>query len=431
MKNWRKTLLFLGDALMLCGAGYLMLIIRFGINDAPQMVQPHLVPFSIWGGLIFVIFYIFNVYEATSLKPNFTNLRQFLLALGTSTLAGITLFYFLSFQIAPKTNLLITQALFAGLVFLWRSLFYYVFAKNFKNNIAFIGETPESKILIENIKQNPHIGYAYKGTFTDFDALLQSSEKIDTIVYIQTIHTADLMQLSQSSYQYLDIKKAFQMILSKLPVSLIDDGLAIKILEQRENILEKTIRRLIDIVFASSVILITLPITIITAIAIFINDRKQIFLKQTRVGKQKNLFTIYKFRSMIVLSADGSAENTGAQWASQNDNRITKVGKIIRKTHIDEIPQMINILRGDITLVGPRPERPEFVEGLEKEIPYYFLRHTVKPGFTGWAQIKFRYARSIMDSREKFEYDLFYIKNHTLFIDLGIIIKTIQIIFTH
>ncbi len=426
MKNWRKMVLFFGDTIMLCGAGYLMLTIRFGVNGATAMVSPHLVPFTIWAGLIFVIFYIFNTYEATSLKPNFINLRQFLLALGTSTLAGIILFYFLSFQIAPKTNLLITQALFAGLVFLWRSLFYYIFAKNFKNNIAFIGETIESKILIANILQNPHIGYAYKGTFTDFGALLQSSEKIDTIVYIHTIHTADLMQLSQSTYQYLDIKKAFQMILSKLPVSLMDDGLAIKLLERRENILETSIKRLIDIVFALVVLICTSPITIVIGLILLLEKNGQVFYRQIRTGYKGIPFAIIKFRSMTV-----DAEKDGAKWADTKDSRITKLGAFLRKTHIDEIPQMWNILRGDITLVGPRPERPEFISLLEKEIPYYFLRHTIKPGFTGWAQIKFRYARSIMDSREKFEYDLFYIKNHNFFVDLGIIVKTIQIIFTH
>ena len=127
-----------------------------------------------------------------------------------------------------------------------------------------------------------------------------------------------------------------------------------------------------------------------------------------------------------------NAEEGGAKWSSgANDARVTTVGKLLRKTHIDEIPQMINILKGDIALVGPRPERPEFVEVLEKEIPYYSFRHIIKPGFTGWAQIKYRYANTTESSREKFEYDLYYIKNRNIFIDIGIIIRTIQIIFTH
>ncbi|MEZ4114028.1 MAG: sugar transferase [Candidatus Paceibacterota bacterium] len=148
--------------------------------------------------------------------------------------------------------------------------------------------------------------------------------------------------------------------------------------------------------------------------------------KQKRVGKDSEHFLIWKLQSM-----KQNAEKNGAVWAEEKDSRITRFGKILRKLHIDEIPQMINVLKGDINLVGPRPERPEFVEKLEKEIPYYFLRHSITPGFTGWAQIKYRYARTVDDSQDKFEYDLYYLKNRNVFLDFGIIIKTIQIIFTH
>ena len=123
------------------------------------------------------------------------------------------------------------------------------------------------------------------------------------------------------------------------------------------------------------------------------------------------------------------AEKTGAVWAEREDPRVTKVGKILRRLHLDEIPQMINVLKGDISLVGPRPERPEFVAQLEKEVPYYHIRHLIKPGFTGWAQIKFRYGRSVIDSFEKFQYDLYYLKNRSLFLDFRILLKTFQLFF--
>ena len=123
------------------------------------------------------------------------------------------------------------------------------------------------------------------------------------------------------------------------------------------------------------------------------------------------------------------AENeTGAVWAEKEDPRTTKIGKTLRRLHLDELPQMINVLRGDISLVGPRPERPEFVLQLTKEIPHYEIRQLIKPGFTGWAQIKFRYGRSIMDSQEKFQYDLYYLKNRSFILDLGIILKTLQLL---
>jgi lipopolysaccharide/colanic/teichoic acid biosynthesis glycosyltransferase len=175
----------------------------------------------------------------------------------------------------------------------------------------------------------------------------------------------------------------------------------------------------------------TSPLLAIIILAIKIEDHGPIFIRQERYGKHGKKFKLYKFRSMIVLGADGQAETGTAVWATVNDPRVTRVGKITRKLHLDELGQMINLIKGDLTLVGPRPERSEFVAELEKQIPYYFIRHTIQPGFTGWAQIKFRYARTVMDSQEKFEYDLYYLKNRNFFLDIGIILKTVQIIFTH
>ena len=125
------------------------------------------------------------------------------------------------------------------------------------------------------------------------------------------------------------------------------------------------------------------------------------------------------------------AETKEAVWAKKRDKRITRVGRFLRRIHFDEIPQIVNVIKGDISLIGPRPERPEFVEKLEKEIPHYHLRYLIKPGFTGWAQIKFRYGRSIMDSHEKFQYDLYYLKNRSFLLDIGILLKTFQLFFKH
>lgn len=426
MEKWRKSILFIGDSLSLCLAGYLMLISRFGLSNANGQITLHLKPFVIWGILVFLIFYIFNLYEVSALKPTLNNIRQFIFAIIVSAITGIILFYIFPFSVTPKTNLIITQIYFTFFILIWRRSFYRLFSKKFKNNIAFIGETPESKILIKNIIDNPPIGYEYKGTFENFEMLQKSNLKINTVVYASSNSTIDLLELSRSNYIHLDINKAFQIILSKIPVELMNDIIALDMLEDRKNILSKTAERFLDIFFSILILIVTLPITIVTSFLIYTEDGKNIFYKQKRIGLKNKEFSIIKFRSMRI-----DAEKDGAVWASSEDRRITRIGKIIRKLHIDEIPQMINILRGDITLVGPRPERPEFVNMLEKEIPYYFLRHTIKPGFTGWAQIKYRYARTIEDSKEKFEYDLHYIKNRNFFLDMGIIIRTIQIIFTH
>jgi lipopolysaccharide/colanic/teichoic acid biosynthesis glycosyltransferase len=206
----------------------------------------------------------------------------------------------------------------------------------------------------------------------------------------------------------------------------MDDNMTVSILSKDRNFFYKLATRFMSIFVALVVIVLTLPITLISGILIKLEDKRKIFYRQSRVGKNSEHFLIWKLQSM-----KQNAEANGAVWAEEKDPRITKFGKVLRKLHIDEIPQMINILKGDISLVGPRPERPEFVEKLEKEIPYYFLRHSITPGFTGWAQIKYRYARTVDDSQSKFEYDLYYLKNRNIFLDFGIILKTVQIIFTH
>jgi lipopolysaccharide/colanic/teichoic acid biosynthesis glycosyltransferase len=162
---------------------------------------------------------------------------------------------------------------------------------------------------------------------------------------------------------------------------------------------------------------------IITAILIKLESRGPILYKQERVGKNGKTFVLAKFRSMRV-----DAEQDGPVWASKGDERMTRVGRIIRKIRVDEIPQFWNILRGEMAFVGPRPERPHFVAQLAQQIPYYEQRHLIAPGLTGWAQIKYPYGASIEDARHKLEYDLFYIKNHTLLFDLIILFETFKII---
>jgi sugar transferase (PEP-CTERM system associated) len=169
--------------------------------------------------------------------------------------------------------------------------------------------------------------------------------------------------------------------------------------------------------------LLSLPIVLLTAILIKLDSRGPVFYRQERIGKNGRPFVLAKFRSMRV-----DAEMKGPVWASKGDERTTRVGRIIRKVRIDEIPQFWNILRGEMSFVGPRPERPHFVAQLAQEIPYYEQRHLIAPGLTGWAQIKYPYGASIEDAREKLQYDLFYVKNHSLLLDAIILFETIKII---
>ncbi len=182
-------------------------------------------------------------------------------------------------------------------------------------------------------------------------------------------------------------------------------------------------RRVFNLLTALVGLVITLPISILTAIAIKLDSRGPVFYRQERVGKNGRGFEILKFRSMRV-----DAESEGPVWTTENDDRITRVGRFIRRVRFDEIPQFANILRGEMSLVGPRAERPFFVEQLSREIPFYGQRHLVEPGLTGWAQVMYGYGSSIEDARQKLQYDLYYIKNVSFWFDLWIIMKSIGIV---
>ena len=184
----------------------------------------------------------------------------------------------------------------------------------------------------------------------------------------------------------------------------------------------RTTKRLIDLVVGGLGILLSLPLAAVAVIAIRLTSPGPVLYRQRRVGQHGRVFMLYKFRSM---RADAEA-TTGAVWAKRNDSRITGVGRFLRRTRIDELPQLWNVLRGDMSLVGPRPERPEFVSDLTKEIAYYGQRHMVKPGVTGWAQVSYNYADSVESTLEKLQYDLFYIKNLSLLLDFFILVKTVK-----
>ncbi len=184
------------------------------------------------------------------------------------------------------------------------------------------------------------------------------------------------------------------------------------------------IKRIFDLSVATFILILVWPLMILTALAIFIEGGRPVLYKQVRVGLNGKEFPIYKFRSM---STD--AEKDGkAVWAQKNDARVTKVGAFIRNTRLDELPQLYNVFKGDMSFVGPRPERPQFVEELKEKIPFYDTRHRVKPGLMGWAQLKYPYGASVLDARNKLKYDLYYVKNHSFFIDILIVIQTVEVV---
>lgn len=191
-----------------------------------------------------------------------------------------------------------------------------------------------------------------------------------------------------------------------------------------QGLMRDTVKRVFDLVVSLSLLVATSPIMLVTAILIKLESHGPVFYRQERIGQHGRPFSIFKFRSM---RAD--AEKDGRpQWARKNDDRITLIGRFIRRTRIDELPQVFNVFMGEMSFVGPRPERPYFVADLNRKIPYYGVRHIVKPGITGWAQVRYPYGASVEDSLEKLQYDLYYVKNHSLFLDLMILTQTVQVV---
>ncbi len=185
-------------------------------------------------------------------------------------------------------------------------------------------------------------------------------------------------------------------------------------------------KRMLDIIGALLALFFLAPIFPFIALAIRLDSPGPVFFRQVRVGRNDKLFHIIKFRSMH----DDAEKDTGAVWASEYDPRITRIGSFLRNTRMDELPQLINVLHGDMSLVGPRPERPELIEKLKKSIPFYSKRHSIRPGMTGWAQVRYPYGASVEDALEKLRYDLYYIKKNTVLFDIEIVLRTILIIFT-
>lgn len=186
------------------------------------------------------------------------------------------------------------------------------------------------------------------------------------------------------------------------------------------------IKRTFDIFVSALLLLLAAPIMAITALAIYMESGGPVIYRQERVGRGGRIFEVLKFRSM---RKDAESDGT-PRWAAANDTRITRVGRLIRVTRIDELPQLMNVLKGDMSLVGPRPERPYFVAQLTEQIPFYAARHSVKPGITGWAQVRYNYGASVDDAIHKLQYDLYYVKNHTLFLDLVVLLKTVRVVLT-
>lgn len=427
----RASLIVFGDFISFLISFILLILIRFHKGDYAWAISTHTLPFIILYLVWVLIFYVFGLYDLINIKPTIPYLKKWILALCSSFVVGLLLFYFVQiFGISPKVNLFIQVALFGFFSFLFRRVIYTLFSKAITVPAVLVGSSPYLVELEKTIMSNPQIGLAVIDQYNSTNEITEEVSNMKNLVIIldknKDESDENILRLYKKGVEIIDTAKAYEKYLFKIPVAYIDISFIVEHINIKKDVFYKVITFITEKVFALMILVLSSPLLVISAILIYAYDKGPILYTHERVGLNGKLFKIYKLRSMITNS-----EQNGARWTEKNDPRITPIGKITRKLHIDEIPQMISILKGDMSLVGPRPERPEFVTPLENTIPHYNLRHIIRPGFTGWAQIKYHYTNTVEEAKDKFEYDLYYIKNRNIFLDFGIMLRTIQIIFTH
>ena len=343
-----------------------------------------------------------------------------------------------------RLTLLILFVLSASFFLGWR-WFYYINADKLTHPLRalLVGADKEGKVrklLAEGLPKARIIGYV--GDEEDYggeekrlgsaDSALEAA-KANNATMIVLLPDAplndklahDLLAAKLNGTMVVDIRSFYERVAQRLPLSQINDEWLLQTegfsLNTRGSL--RRLKRASDVLISLGLLIATSPIMLATAAIIKLGSPGPIIYKQKRVGLKEKEFTVYKFRSMRQ-----DAEKDGAVWADKNDPRATRFGKLIRKIRVDELPQLWNVLKGDMSFIGPRPERMTFVKELKKKIPYYGLRHSVKPGLTGWAQVCYPYGATEEDARLKLEYDLYYIKNMSLLLDFNIIFKTIGVV---
>ena len=234
-----------------------------------------------------------------------------------------------------------------------------------------------------------------------------------------------LMSKKIAGAEIFTIRQFYELVLRKIPLEHVrlKDLIMESGFELTSRLLLQRAKRVSDVLLAGLLFFLTWPLIVVFGLLHKLESPGPIFYSQKRTGKFGTVFTIYKLRSMA-----SDAESDRPIWAKENDPRVTRIGRFTRITRIDELPQLWNVLKGEMSFIGPRPERPEFNVALGEQIPFYEIRHTVRPGLTGWAQVKYPYGASVEDAREKLQYDLFYIKNYSLLLDLEILVKTVRVV---
>lgn len=428
----RQITLFFTDIALFYASLITMLTIRYG-RDLSFQYHAHLLPFTIIYLLWLLVFYIANLYDPRTFRNTTEFYTDFARAIAIAGIISIIFFYLIPiFGITPKTNLLLFIVVFTVLDGAGRWLFNRIVGTRFKKRTLLVGASEQAKELAFFVKDNPQLGYEIREIVPPHESVhirnAIERHQIDTIVISPEAY--QIPAIIDSFYHALDRKITFfnlstfyERLTGRVPLGAIDQVWFLENLSEGSKRAYEVAKRAGDVVFGLLFGIISLAAYPFVALAITVSSPGPLFYKQTRIGRLGKPFEMIKFRTMIPNAEAG----TGAVWATDNDTRVTKVGRFLRQTRLDELPQLWNIVTGEMSLVGPRAERPEFHEQLKKEIPFYEERYLIKPGLSGWAQINYRYGATVQDAAEKLQYDLYYIKNRSPVLDVGIILKTIRI----
>ncbi|MDD4994879.1 MAG: sugar transferase [Patescibacteria group bacterium] len=447
----KKALLVLGDLAAAYSSLYLTLLLRYRDGLNLEAWQSHLVPFTAIYLAWIVVFFISDLYNLNTARNTVDFRRRFFQALAINALIAVAFFYLNpAVAIAPKTNLIINIAVFAILAYFWRAIFNLAASHSiFANRVLFIGSQKKFQDIMPDLARGAYHDWKvvavvdpqeikeyrrdnvsfYKNT-TPLSEII-NQEKISTIVL--GLSPEEHPRLGRELYDCIfahsiavvNLPKFYEIVTQRLPADLLSEYWFLENIKEMDKKFHDSAKAIADIALSiafGAFFLATLPII---AAATLIDSGWPIFYTQNRVGRRGKIFKIIKYRTMY-----RDAELQGALWAKRNDARITRVGRLLRKTRLDELPQIINVLKTDMSFIGPRPERPEFVADLERMMPFYALRHLTRPGLTGWAQINYEYAASYEENLKKLQYDLYYIKNRSLLLDFKILLKTAGIVIS-
>mgnify|MGYP001603661164 CR=1 FL=1 len=431
-------MLILSDVFIFYLSLAVTLVIRYLIvNRDPETlissINLHLYSFTIIFALWLIVFWAAGLYDITRLRNEAFFYKNLLITFGVNSAIAIAFFYFIPyFVITPKINLFIDLALTLAILYFWRQYFNRWAGQAFKIGVIFLGASNEVMELKELFGKNPQLGYEVAGVLApdNFGELenLWRARKFALIVpaerYDHSQKLAGLLfEYFKKGAAISDLDRFYESVTARVPISIIREIWFLENISDLKRKFYETAKRFFDVVLGIIFFAITIVILPIAAIGIKIFDPGPIFYRQRRVGKNGKQFILVKFRSVPV------AQKTEHLMQKPPEETITVFGRFLRKSHWDELPQVWNILRGEMSFIGPRPEKPDFVERLSQDIPFYEMRHLVKPGIAGWAQLHNPNAGpSLKETLEKLQYDLYYVKNRSVFLDLSIILKTLRIL---